>query len=70
MDEFDKWMKASAKVNFVFELLKELKRDGHKVLIFSKTKILLNFIEKIMKEKYIYSRLDGDVKIMARDAIC
>ena len=48
LDNFDKWNECSSKVNFLFELLEKLKQDGHKVLIFSKTKILLNMIEKIM----------------------
>ena len=71
LNNFNDWIKASSKVNFVFDLLKNLKENGHKVLIFSKTKILLNMIECIMEEKeYQFSRLDGDVKIPLRDGIC
>ncbi len=32
------------------ELLKDLHSNGHKVLIFSKTKILLNLVEYIVRE--------------------
>ena len=71
MNDYNSWLKASSKVEFLFELLAELKQEGHKVLIFSKTKILLNMIEKIMDEKdYQYVRLDGDVKIPLRDGLC
>ena len=70
-DNFDEWNECSSKVNFLFELLEKLKEEGHKVLIFSKTKILLNMIEKIMNKKdYRFVRLDGDVKIPLRDGIC
>ena len=71
MSNYSEWSKTSSKVNFLFELLQELKNEGHKVLIFSKTKILLNMIQEIMKEKsFNFVRLDGDVKIKDRDEIC
>ena len=71
MSDYNSWLTSSSKVEFLFELLAELKKDGHKVLIYSKTKILLNMIEKMMdQKKYNYSRLDGDVKIPLRDGIC
>jgi len=71
MSDYNSWVKASSKVEFLFELLAELKLKGHKVLIFSKTKILLNMIEWIMKDKfYSFRRLDGDVEIKKRDNLC
>ena len=71
LNNYSDWLKASSKVNFTFALLKNLKAEGHKVLIFSKTKILLNMIENIMDEmSYSYSRLDGSVPIPMRDSIC
>jgi SNF2 family DNA or RNA helicase len=70
--EAQEWMRASNKVEFLFKLLKELKSTGHKVLIFSKTKILLNLVEQIIKQEteYQYRRLDGSVPINQRDRIC
>lgn len=69
--ELESWSQTSSKVNFLFQLLEQLKKDGHKVLIFSKTKILLNIIEETLKEKqFTFVRLDGDVKIKDRDNIC
>jgi SNF2 family DNA or RNA helicase len=61
----EEWLRASSKIQFLFSLLKDLKSNGHKVLIFSKTKILLNLIEKIIKQEtdYEYRRLDGNVPI-------
>jgi SNF2 family DNA or RNA helicase len=52
--EAQEWMRASNKVEFLFKLLKELKSTGHKVLIFSKTKILLNLVERIIKQETDY----------------
>ena len=66
------WIMTSNKLKFLFDLMKELHSNGHKVLIFSKTKILLNLIEHIMKREseYKYYRLDGDVPIPQRDKLC
>ena len=45
--------------------------EGHKVLIFSKTKLLLNMIEGMLIERdFTFVRLDGDVKIPKREGIC
>jgi SNF2 family DNA or RNA helicase len=70
--EAQEWIRASNKIEFLFSLLKELRSNGHKVLIFSKTKILLNLVESIIRREtdYGYLRLDGDVPISKRDAIC
>ena len=71
MSDYNSWLTASSKVEYLFELLAELKSKGHKVLIFSKTKILLNMIEKIMDQKSLeFRRLDGDVPIPVRDGLC
>ena len=64
-------------------MLKDLHSGGHKVLIFSKTKIFLNIIQQIVsivntlmmvqiKEEtdYQFRRLDGDVPIPLRDRLC
>ena len=71
-NEFKQWATASSKIEFALELLDNLRKEGHKVLFFSKTKILLNLIEHLLNEKegYKYLRLDGDVKISDREAIC
>lgn len=71
-ENYKHWATASSKVEFAMELLDVLKKQGHKVLFFSKTKILLNLVEALLNEKedYKFLRLDGDVKIQHRDAIC
>jgi SNF2 family DNA or RNA helicase len=72
MKNYNEWLKESSKVNFLFELLANfheenvIENKNNKILIFSKTKILLNFIETIMGvegKNYNYLRLDGNVKI-------
>ncbi|CDW85194.1 dna excision repair protein ercc-6-like [Stylonychia lemnae] len=70
--DYKKWIRQSNKIKFLFELLNELYSSGHKVLIFSKSKILLNLVENILKYETLYKflRLDGDVPIPNRDKIC
>jgi len=65
----------STKCNFLFKLMKELKRDGHRLLIFSMSKKMLTLIEDIFKtetykEEYKYLRIDGDTEISSRESIC
>lgn len=48
LDESKDWAKISNKVEVLMSMLKELHREGHKVLIFSKTKIFLNIIQQIV----------------------
>jgi DNA excision repair protein ERCC-6 len=53
-----------------------LKKEGHRLLIFSMSKKMLNLIEDIlkanekMKEDYKYLRIDGDTEISTREPIC
>ena len=45
----------SAKLNFVMELLPTLRNEGHRVLFFTHSKLILNIIEEILLvEKYEY----------------
>lgn len=51
----------SAKLNFVMELLPTLRNEGHRVLLFTHSKLILNIIEEILiVEKYEYIWIDGD----------
>jgi len=65
----------STKCNFLFKLMKELKKEGHRLLIFSMSKKMLTLIEDILKtemykEEYKYLRIDGDTEISSRESIC
>ena len=66
----------SSKCVFLFELMANLKKEGHRLLIFSMSKKMLNLIEDIfkadakMKEDYKYLRIDGDTEISSRESIC
>jgi SNF2 family DNA or RNA helicase len=42
---FEQTIKFSSKITFTFELLKNLKKEGHRVLIFSMSKKILNIFE-------------------------
>ena len=60
-------------------LLKNLRQEGHRVLIFSMSKKILNILEAIIKSGYLglhngenvkYMRIDGDTEIISREQIC
>ncbi|CAI7907019.1 unnamed protein product, partial [Closterium sp. NIES-54] len=54
---------ASCKIRMFKELVVSLVNDGHRVLVFSQTKILLNMAESTMRKLRIgYVRIDGDTK--------
>lgn len=62
---------ASGKLKLMDRMLMRLKRDGHKVLIFSQMTEVLNIFEDYLANKaYHYCRLDGNTKVLDRqDAI-
>jgi SNF2 family DNA or RNA helicase len=60
---------ASGKLVLVDKLLPKLKNTGHKVLIFSQMKMILDLLELYMKLKgYIYERIDGSIRGNERQA--
>ena len=65
-------LRLSSKCMFLFRLLEELQREGHRALIFSLSKKMLNLIEEIIAAKYHfkYLRIDGDTEIMSREGLC
>eukprot|EP00475_Leptophrys_vorax_P004480 TRINITY_DN12686_c0_g2_i1.p1 TRINITY_DN12686_c0_g2~~TRINITY_DN12686_c0_g2_i1.p1 ORF type:complete len:955 (+),score=242.03 TRINITY_DN12686_c0_g2_i1:164-2866(+) len=57
-----KLIKASGKTIFLDKLLAKLFREGHRVLIFSQFKMVLDLLEDFLVfRKYKYERLDGGV---------
>ena len=62
-------VRASGKTVLIDKLLPKLKADGHKVLIFSQLKGVLNLLEKYLNfYGYTYERIDGSVKGSDRSA--
>ena len=61
----------SSKLVFLYNLLENLNSEGHKVLIYSMSKVMINIIERIAKTavKFEYRRIDGDTDIEERDKI-
>ena len=61
----------SSKLVFLFKLLENLHKEGHKVLIFSMSKVMLNIIEKITiaAGEFKFRRIDGDTDIEERNKI-
>jgi SNF2 family DNA or RNA helicase len=66
----------SSKCQFLFSLMDDLKKNGHRLLIFSLSKKMLNLIEDLigadpkMKENFKYLRIDGDTEINSREGLC
>ncbi len=62
----------SSKLQFLFTLMKNLQSEGHRLLIFSMSKKMLNLIEDIFKKTndFKYLRIDGDTEIVSRESIC
>ena len=66
----------SSKCVFLFKLMKDLKDNGHRLLIFSMSKKMLNLIQEIMnsteefKSDYKHLRIDGDTEISTRESLC
>ena len=55
-------VKSSGKLMLLDKLLPKLKADGHRVLIFSQFRIMLNIIEDYINLRaYSYERVDGAV---------
>lgn len=56
--------------------MEKLKEEGHRVLIFSISKKMLDLLEFIIKnnatysENFKYMRIDGDTEIASREQIC
>lgn len=61
-DEIDFLVKSSGKLVLLDKLLSKLKAGGHRVLIFSQFKIMLNIIEDYLQlVQYTYERIDGSI---------
>ncbi|KAI3429485.1 hypothetical protein D9Q98_005576 [Chlorella vulgaris] len=53
---------ASCKTVFVMALLKNLVAEGHRTLVFSQSRVMLNILESAIKEQqWRYCRIDGSV---------
>lgn len=62
-------IKVSGKILVLDAMLKKLKRDGHKVLLFSTMTMVLDVIEDYLSlTNYQYVRLDGRVKYEQRSS--
>lgn len=60
-------IKVSGKMLVLDAMLKQLKAEGHKVLIYSTWKLILDFIETyLVMRGYQYFRLDGETDLDVR----
>ncbi|ETO14776.1 chromodomain-helicase-DNA-binding protein, partial [Reticulomyxa filosa] len=65
----EKTIKASGKLVLLDKLLPKLKEEGHKVLIFSQMRRMLEIVSDYMKYKqYTFERFDGMTKSLDRQA--
>ncbi|XP_026833395.1 chromodomain-helicase-DNA-binding protein 3 [Drosophila erecta] len=61
--EINSLIKASGKLELLSKMLKQLKADNHRVLIFSQMTKMLNILENFLEEEgYQYERIDGLIK--------
>ena len=49
--DVDNLINVSVKTKFLFKLMENLKKEGHRVLIFSMSKKMLDLLELILKNK-------------------
>lgn len=74
--DFRSLIELSSKCMFLFKLMTDLQKNGHRMLIFSLSKKMLNLIEDIIaanpefKQKFKYLRIDGDTEIASRESLC
>jgi DNA excision repair protein ERCC-6 len=62
---------ASVKTKLLLRLMQNLKSEGHRLLIFSMSKKMLDLLEKILGDKnHKYIRIDGDTEIASREQLC
>lgn len=69
LDELDMLVNGSGKMYVMNQLLEKLKREGHKVLIFSQFKIMLDILEDFLRLKnHGFERIDGNTAQRERQA--
>ena len=67
----EKMVKSSGKLMLLDKLLPKLQADGHRVLIFSQFRIMLNILEDYLELRgYTYERVDGAVTGCKQASIC
>ena len=75
-EQVDNLVNSSVKTQLLFRLLTQLKAQGHRVLVFSMSKKMLDLLEFVIqhKEEYLqnfqYIRIDGDTEISSREGLC
>jgi SNF2 family DNA or RNA helicase len=58
----------SVKTKFLLRLMANLKSEGHRVLVFSMSKKMLDLLETILADhSHSYLRIDGDTEIASRE---
>ncbi|RKP26799.1 SNF2 family N-terminal domain-containing protein, partial [Syncephalis pseudoplumigaleata] len=60
----------SGKMRVLMMLLKEWHQRGHRVLLFSQTRIMLDILERMVAEQdYTYRRMDGGTPVQTRSSL-
>jgi DNA helicase INO80 len=68
--DFRRLLAESGKMKALDELLRKLKTEGHRVLIFSQMRKMIDILEEYMHaRKYKMYRLDGSTDVFARRAM-
>ena len=68
-DSFGHWRR-SGKMNVMDALLNMWKKQNHRVLLFSQSRIMLTILERFIKGRgYSYRRMDGTTPISTRQPL-
>ena len=68
-ESYGHWRR-SGKMHVMESLLKMWKTHGHRVLVFSQSRGMLNILERFVKDRgYIYRRMDGTTSITTRQPL-
>ena len=62
----------SSKLQFLFSLMENLHKEGHRLLIFSMSKKMLYLVEELIQNTTSLKtlRIDGDTEISSRESMC
>ncbi len=70
--DYQELIAQSSKLQFLFSLMENLQKEGHRLLIFSMSKKMLFLVEELIQNttSFKHLRIDGDTEISSRESIC
>ena len=78
--DFEQNINFSSKLQILMDLMKDFRKEGHRLLVFSMSKKVLTIVEEIIGSGYLgkdhlgrdlkYIRIDGNTEISTREQMC